>query len=137
MTIEKAGNGQQVGSANPGEVNLGVMNVPATATSTATLTAAQVLGKILVGDPSGTAATYTLPTVATLEAALPGKKVGTTFDLAIINLGTSTGIITLAVGTGWTITGMLTLPIMASAGSSGLFRARKTDIGAWTLYRVG
>lgn len=136
MTVPVAGVGFQVGDGRVGELETGVMTTPQTATSTATLTAAQILGGTLVGDPSSSAATYTLPTVALLEAALPNTKVNQTFDLRVINLGTSSGIITMAVGTGWTIVGMATLPITTSAGSSGHFRARKTAAGAWTLYRI-
>lgn len=136
MTIPKTSDPTQLGDGNPSNINTGVQADPQTATATATLTAAQILGGLLVGNPSTTAATYTFPTVALLEAALPNTKVNQTFDLSMINLGTSTGIITIAVGAGWTFVGMKTLPITTAAGSSGLYRARKTGEGAWTLYRV-
>jgi hypothetical protein len=136
MAIPSVGGGQQIGDGNLNELKIGVMPAPQTATSTATLTTAQILGGVLVGDPSTSAASYTLPTVADTEAVLVNAKVGSTFDLVIINLGTSSGIITVLVGTGWTLSGMVTLPITTSAGSSGLFRARKTGTGAWTMYRV-
>jgi hypothetical protein len=134
--ITYAGTGMQVGDGREAEVLTGVLPAPQTATATATLTVAQVLGKVLVGDPSTTAATYTLPTAALLDAAIPNRKVNTTFDLSIINLGTSTGVITVAVGTGITLVGMATLPITTAAGSSGTWRFRKTGTAAWTAYRV-
>lgn len=137
MSIPIAGKGFQVGDGRPGEPVLGVMAAPQTATVTATLTAEQVLGGVLVGSPGTSAATYTFPTVTALEAELNQAKVGQTFELVIINLGTSSGVITVAVGTGWTLVGMATLPITTAASSSARFRARKTGDSAWTLYRIG
>jgi hypothetical protein len=72
-----------------------------------------------------------------LDAALPNKKINTTFDLTIINLGTSSGVITVVTGTGITLVGMATLPITTAAGSSGTWRFRKTGVAAWTAYRIG
>lgn len=136
MTFPTTNDGTQFGDGNPSNVKTGVQADPQTATSTATLTAAQILGDVLVGNPSTSAATYTLPTVALLEVALLNTKTDQTFELVMINLGTSTGVITVAVGTGWTLVGMATLPITTAAGSSARFRARKTAVGAWTLYRI-
>ena len=110
-----------------------------TATATATLTTAQTLGGILVGNPSTTAATYTLPTAAAIDTAVGNAKVGSTFDLTVINLGTSTGLITMAVGTGITAVGNLIVAITGSAagvGGAGTFRFRRTGTAAWTVYRV-
>lgn len=134
--ITYAGNGHQVGDGRETEVLTGVLPAPQTATTTATLTVAQVLGKVLVGTAGTSAATYTLPTAALLDAAIPNKKVNTTFDLTIINLGTSSGVITVAAGTGITLVGMATLPITTAAGSSGTWRFRKTGDAAWTAYRI-
>jgi hypothetical protein len=135
MALPTTGGGYQVGDGNLAELQLGAMSPVQTATSTASLTAAQITGGILVGNPSTTAATYTLPTVALTEAVMVNAKVGSTFDLIVINLGTSTGVITMAVGTGWTLVGLATLPT-AAAGSSAQFKALKTGTGAWTLYRI-
>lgn len=136
MALPNTGGGFQVTDGNLSEQTIGVQASPQTATATATLTAAQVTGGILVGDPSTSAATYTLPTAASVDAVMTNAKVGSTFDLVIINLGTSSGVITVATNTGWTLVGMLTLPITTSAGSSARFRARKTGDAAWTLYRI-
>ena len=136
MALPSVGGGYQVGDGNRNEILMGDQPAPQTATSTATLSAAQVTGGILVGDPSTSAANYTLPSVTDVEAVMVNAKVNNTFDLTIINLGTSSGVITVVAGTGWTLVGMVTLPITTSAGSSGTFRARKTGTGAWTLYRV-
>jgi len=136
MSIASIGQGYQLGDGNLNEIKIGTMPEPQTATATATLTAAQVLGGVLVGNPSASAATYTTPTAAAIETALPNLKVGSTFDLTVINLGTSSGIITFAGGTGVTLSGMATLPITTSAGSTGTWRFRKTATGAFTAYRI-
>lgn len=132
MALPSVGGGYQVGDGNINEPSLGIQAAPQTATSTATLTAAQILGGVIVADTSTTAATYTLPTVALLEASLTNAKVNSCFDLAIVNIGTSSGTITMAVGTGWTLSGLATVTYTTSA----MFRARKTGTGAWTLYRL-
>jgi hypothetical protein len=52
----------------------------------------------------------------------------------VVNIGTSTGDITMAAGTGtgWTIVGSLAI----NDGTSASFIARKTSDTTWTLYRV-
>ena len=139
MTIPSVGGGYQIGDGNINELKLDTMTDVQTATSTATLTAAQTTGGILVGNPSTTAATYTLPTATALDTAVANAKVNSTFDLTVINLGTSTGLITMAVGTGITAVGNLIVAITGSAagvGGAGTFRFRRTGTAAWTVYRV-
>lgn len=138
MALPNVGGGYQIGDGNLNEPQIYASAAVQTATDTATLTAAQVLGGIIVGTPTA-AATYTLPTVALLEATLSNAKVGTTFDLSIINVATTaTYDITIAVGTGWTIVGQTQISSNAAVTDSAQanFRARKTASGAWTLYRV-
>ena len=103
---------------------------------TATITAAQLLTQMILGSPGSSAASYTLPTVTLLEAALTNAvRVGQAFDLSIMNVdGSGSGVITVLVGTGWTITGLAT--VAATAGTSSQWRARKTGTGTWTLYRL-
>jgi len=136
MAIPTTGGGYQVGDGNLNELQMGYTASVQTATSTASLTVGQTLGGILVGNPSTSAATYTLPTVAATEAVLSNAKVGSTFDLIVVNLGTSSGVITMAVGTGWTLVGLATVAITSAVGSSAQFKALKTGAGAWTMYRV-
>lgn len=136
MALPNVGGGYQVGDGNLNEINLGFMAAPQTATSTATLTAAQVTGGVLVGNPSTSAASYTLPTATDIDAVMTNAKVGSTFDWTVINLGTSSGVITVLTGTGITLVGMVTFPITTSAGSTGTFRFRKTGTAAWTAYRI-
>jgi hypothetical protein len=128
--------GYQLGAGNLNEPLMFVTPVPATATASATLTASQALNGILLGSPGGTAASYQLPTVTTLEAGIPSAAgVGDSFDFSVMNVdGTGTGVITLTTNTGWTLVGLMT--VAATAGTSQMFRARKTGSGTWTLYRI-
>ena len=135
MALPSVGGGRQVGDGNVNEVVLGTQSAPATRTVTVTLTIAELVSGIILGSPTTTAATYTLPTVALTEALLVNAKVDSAFDFTIVNVnGSSSGVITVAVGTGWTLVGLAT--IAATAGTAGRFRARKTGDSAWTLYRL-
>ena len=135
MALPNGAGGYQVGDGNLSEVQLTVQAAPPTATATATLTVAQITGGILLGSPGASAAAYTLPAVATLEATVSSAKVNSAFDFSVCNVdGSSSGVITMTAGTGWTIVGLAT--IAATAGTTGAFRARKTGDGTWTLYRL-
>jgi len=139
MALPSVGGGYQFTDGNQSEQTIGTQAAPQTATATATLTVAQTTGGLLVGNPSTTAATYTFPTAALIDATMTNMKVNSTFDLTVINLGTSTGIITMAVGTGITAVGNLLVAITGSAagvGGAGQFMFRKTDTAAYTVYRV-
>lgn len=136
MALPSVGGGYQFTDGNTNEVKLEVQAAPPTATSTATLTVAQTIGGILLGSPGSSAATYTLPTVTDLEATVTNAKVNSSFDLSVVNVdGSGSGVITLAVGTGWTAVGLMT--VAATAGTAQLFRCRKTGTGAWSIYRIG
>lgn len=136
MALPNGAGGYQVGDGNLNEPRIGYADAPATATSSATLTAAQVTNGILLGSPGTSAASYTLPTVANLELVLSSAKVGSTFDFSVVNVdGSSSGVITLVAGTGWTLVGLMT--VVATAGTAQMFRARKTGDGTWSLYRIG
>lgn len=65
-----------------------------------TLTAAEVLGGIVVADPNGAGRTYTLPTAALLVAAIPGAAVGDIVRCLIVNGADAAEAITLAAGAG-------------------------------------
>jgi hypothetical protein len=133
--IGRVGGGYQSTDGNLNEIEIGSMAVPQTATATATLTVAQVTGGMLVANPSTTAATYTFPTAAALDAVLANLKVGSTFDLSIINLGTGSGALTLTMGAGATLVGSGTVAVSTSA----VLRFRRTgvnDIATFTVYRL-
>jgi predicted hotdog family 3-hydroxylacyl-ACP dehydratase len=135
MALPNGAGGYQVGDGNLSEVQLITQAAPPTATATATLTVAQITGGILLGSPGSSAAAYTLPAVTTLEATVSSAKNNSAFDFSVCNVdGSSSGVITMTAGTGWTIVGLAT--IAATAGTTGAFRARKTGDGTWTLYRL-
>ena len=128
MAFPSTGNGYQVTDGNVNEVQLILQGAPATVSAAGTLTAAQLLTRLIVA--SGTPGTQTLPTVALLEVALPNVKVDSGFDFNLVNTAGTTA--TVAAGTGWSTSGTLT----AATATSAAFRARKTGDGAWTLYRL-
>ena len=141
MALPNGSGGYQNGSGNLSEFVMSYAPAPATvAAGDATLTAAQLQTGIILGSPGASAAAYTLPTVANLEAAIPSANVGSTFDFSIISVdGSSSGVITVTTNTGWSIgssgtQGLMT--IAAVAGTAGRFRARKTGNGTWSLYRI-
>lgn len=134
MALANVGGGYQVGDGNLNELQLEATAAPQTATATATLTVAQITGNMLVANPSTTAATYTLPTAALIDASVTNAKVGSVFDLSIINTGTSTGTVTLATATGITDGGNAFA--VCAVTTSALFRFRKTGDAAYTVYKI-
>ena len=139
MALASVGGGYQNTDGNLSELTIGTQAAQQTATATATLTVTQILGGILVGDPSTSAATYTLPTATAIDAVMTNMKTNSTFTLRVINLGTSNGVITMAVGTGITSVGNLLVAITGSAagvGGAAEFLFRKTGTAAYTVYRV-
>jgi hypothetical protein len=139
MALPSVGGGYQNTDGNQSEQTIGTQAAPQTATATATLTVAQITGGLLVGNPSTTAASYTLPTATLIDATMTNMKTNSTFRLTVINIGTSTGLITMAVGTGITAVGNLVVAITGSAagvGGAAQFLFRKTGTAAYTVYRV-
>lgn len=136
MALPNGAGGYQVGDGNVNDPIIDLIADPVAVTATATLTPAQVLnGLILANSGVTTAQTYTLPTVADLENVLVNSdRIGTTFTFRVVNLGTSSGTAIIAAGTGWTVSGSLTMTIPVSTGATMI--ARKSAAGAWTLYRV-
>jgi hypothetical protein len=142
MALPNGAGGYQLGDGNLNEPVLGYLPTPLSETgvTTVTLTAAEVTGGILVANPGTTGTTYTMPIVVTaggvagVNDSVPSAKVGSTFNWTVINIGTTTGDITLAAGTGtgWTIVGALVIDNETSAS----FVARKTSDTTWTLYRT-
>jgi hypothetical protein len=142
MALPNGAGGYQLGDGNLNEPVMGYLPAPLTetGTSTVTLTAAEVTGGILIANPGTTGTTYTMPIVVSTSTTtgvndlVSSAKVGSTFNWTIINIGTTTGDITMAAGTGtgWTIVGSLTINNETSAS----FVARKTSDTTWTLYRT-
>ena len=129
--------GYQIGAGDINEADFTNTSTPVSIAATATLTAAQVLNGLILANSgvSSGAQTYTLPTVTDFEAGIPSAvKVGATYAFNLVNLGTSTATAIVAAGTGWTVSGSLTMTVPVTTGAS--FIARKSGAGAWTLYRV-
>lgn len=136
MALPNGAGGYQLGDGNVNDPFIDLTADPIAVTATATLTPAQVLNGLILANNGVTAAqTYTLPSVADLEAVLINSdRIGTTFTFRVVNLGTSSGTAIIAAGTGWTVTGSLTMTIPVTTGAFMI--ARKSAAGAWTLYRV-
>jgi hypothetical protein len=98
----------------------------ATKSTTATLTAAEVLGGFINSAPAG-AITLTLPTAALMVAGLAGAKVGDSFELSIENTSGGANSITLAAG-GATLRGGTTV----AQNKSALLRFVITNVGSGT-----
>jgi hypothetical protein len=140
MAIPNGAGGYQYNAGNQEEFVMSVAPAPATATATATLTAAQLRTGLILGSPGSSAATYSLPTAANLNAAIPSANIGSTFEFSVINVdGSGSGVITIGTATGWSIgtsgsQGLMT--VAATAGTAGRFLARKTSDTTWALYRI-
>lgn len=136
MALPNGAGGYQLGDGNLNEITFENSPTPLSITATATLTPAQLANGLILANSGITAAqTYTLPTVADFEAAFSNfDKIGSTFMFRLVNLGTSSGTAIVAAGTGWTVSGSLTMTVPVTTGAA--FVARKSAAGAWTLYRV-
>ena len=139
MALPSVGGGYQFTDGNTNELEIDTQAAQQTATATATLTTAQTLGGLLVGDPTTTAATYTLPTATAIDAVMTNMKTNSCFLLNVVNLGTSSGVLTFVVGTGITSVGNLLVAITGSAagvGGAAQFLFRKTGTAAYSVYRI-
>ena len=129
--LPNGGGGYQIGTGNASEARLTVQGAPTALTAAATATVAQLVNGLFTFN--GTAGNLTLPTVAELEAGIPNAtRVDIAFDFHIINIDATTDDVTVAAGTGWTLVGNM----VVTEATSGHFRARKTGVGTWTLYRI-
>jgi hypothetical protein len=137
MAFPNGAGGYQFGSGNLNEVLLGYENTPLSAAATATLSAAQVTsGILLVGSGATAAQTYTLPSAALIEAVVSSAKVGSTFDLFVINLGTSSGTAALAMGTGTGFSDGGNATTTVAVTTSAMYRFRKTGDNAYSVYKT-
>ena len=136
----KSGSGIDGGVINRGTFQMKKQPAPQTATNSATLTAAQILGGILAGTPTGAAA-YTVPTGTDLKAALPTDLAADdSFDVSIINLGATTDAITVTANTDITVVGDMVVGAKADVAtvelSSGIFRFRFVSGTTFVCYRI-
>jgi hypothetical protein len=99
----------------------------------ATLTIAELLTDIITVT-SAAAVALTLPTgtltdAGILSGALPNDK---SFEWGVINLGSSSGVVTVVAGATHTLVGLATIAINTQAR----FRTRKTAKNTFVTYRV-
>ncbi len=117
------------------------MPAPKTATVTATLTTAQILGQVLrVDQGSAGTTTLTTPTGTQIDAAIPGPlTVGDYFDLFVINEeGDDGGNMVLGMGTSVTLIGNNDVEEENAVenSSSAHFRFRRTAANTWDCMRL-
>ena len=122
-TLDTVGNLQmQAGAVMP------YAPAPAAISAAATLTNANIQGQII--SATGTTYTITMPLGSTLDTLASWATTNVSYDFFVIN--TATGIITMAVNTGVTSLGSLTVAI----GASAHFRIRRTAASTYILYRL-
>ena len=113
---------------------------PAAVTTSATLTAANLLaGIITVNQGASGASAQQLPLATAMDTALPTSVAGDAFDFSVINISvTAAEAASITTNTGWTLVGDMDVAANSAITTkwAGRFRARKTAAGAWTLYRL-
>ena len=107
-------------------------SAPTALTASATLTTAQIQTQI-IQVTSATSVTLTMPTGTVIDGAIvPVIPIDSGIDFSIINTGSALGAVTVAVATGVTNIGSLSVAI----NDSGLFRLRRTATNTYILYRL-
>jgi len=101
-------------------------------TATASLTSAQMISSRLFKVTSAAAVTLTTATAAEILTTMTGEGVGSTFEFTIVNVGSVSGVVTLAAGTGVTLVGLATSQITTSS----TFMGRVDSTTAITIYRT-
>lgn len=121
------------GAAAWGGLTSAAQPTPTAKTGSATLTIAELLTRIVTAT-SASAVALTLPTGTLTDA---GWMSGTaqnnlSFQWVVINLGSSSGAVTMTAGTDHTYVGNATVAINTSA----TFRTRKTAANTFVTYRI-
>jgi hypothetical protein len=123
MRIDSAGNVQlQTGAVMP------YAPAPTAISAATTLTNANIQAQII--SATGTTYTITMPLGTTLETLATWVTTGIAYDFFVIN--TASGTITMAVNTGVTSLGGLTI----ATGVSAQFRIRRTAANTFVMYRL-
>lgn len=114
-------------------MSYGTQGTPTAKTADATLTIAELLTRIVTAT-SASAVALTLPTGTLTDAGLAGGTllVGQSFDWYVINLGSSSGAVTMTAGVAHTYVGAAVVAIATSAH----FRTRKTAANTFVTYRI-
>jgi hypothetical protein len=132
MALPNGAGGYQVGDGNIDQAILGVQAIPTAYTGAVTLTVLDI-ERGLVVFTSGSGANLALPSVTGaggVDDRVDSAKVGSCFDFAVLSTGA--GAATLTAGTGWTLVGSGVCEAAKAVG----FRAVKTGVGTYTLYRI-
>lgn len=108
-----------------------------TTAGAATLTAAQLLGGIVLRDPNGDNRSDVLPTAALLVAAIAGCVVGTAFEFTIRNTADAAETITVAAGSGGTVSGTATIAQNNSKRFLIVISNVTASSEAYTAYSLG
>jgi hypothetical protein len=113
--------------------------VPATIATAAatTLTTDSVLGGLILRDAAGAGRTDTLPTAADLAEAIQGVMVGTSFTFHVRNTAAGAFAITVAVGTGGTASGKMTIAQNFCKSFTIVFTNVTVGSEAYTCYSLG
>jgi hypothetical protein len=112
--------------------NLEEQGSPAAKTTTVTLTATELLTRIIIASHSaGAPQVYTLPINTDITAALPMAS-DTSFTWYIINLGSGINSVVVTANTNHTVVGNM----IVDAGSQAQFITRKNSVGDYITYRV-
>lgn len=117
----------------------GAQPAPAAKTTSTTLTAAELLGGLITANQgAGATATYTLPTPASMDAALPNMQVDESFEFTLINISTNAAeTCSIAANGAFTVVGDVLLAANATGDESArTFRVRKTGASTYVAYPV-
>lgn len=101
-----------------------------------TLTAAHLVDNgLLLCDPNGASRSYTTPTATLILASIRNAKVGTSFQLIIVNTADAAEVITLLAGTGVTVS----LDATVGQNETGVFQCVVTNVStpAVAVYGLG
>jgi hypothetical protein len=121
--IDSVGNMQfQAGAVMP------YAPAPAAVSAAETLTNAKIQGQII--SATGTTYTITMPLGTTMETLATWATTNIAYDFFVIN--TASGTVTMAINTGVTSLGSLTI----ATGVSAHFRIRRTAANTFVLYRL-
>lgn len=131
--ITNFGVGGAAGWRTSGGSAAGSQPTPTAKTGDATLTVAELFTRIITATKASAVA-LTLPTGTLTDAGFFGglAKVNESFEWCVINLGSSSGAVTMNAGTDHTFVGSATVAISTSAR----FRTVKTAANTFVTYRV-
>ena len=125
----------------PSELPVIKQVAPSAKTVSATLTAAELLTRIIKANPGGAvAATYTMPLGTALQTALGTDfAVDDAFEFTVNNISvTAAETVTIAGNTGVTAIGSMTIAANSAAATNSvaIFRVRKTALNVFEFYKV-